>query len=114
MLKVKQHGAFRDQLVACEYSQLLGVNFIDTFAPVVSDASFRILLIGMIVWNLKVKMIVVKTAFLHGDSKEEIFMATPPGMESHKDECLTLKKTIYGLSQNSRQIYVKLVEALKS
>jgi Reverse transcriptase (RNA-dependent DNA polymerase) len=100
-------------LVACGYSQVPRVNFNDSFAPVVNNVSFRVLLIAKLVWKLKARIINVKTAFLHGDLKEEIFMETPPGMEASKDECLILKKTIYGLVQSARQFYMKLVEALK-
>ena len=35
------------------------------------------------------------------------------GMEASKDECLLLKKTIYGFVQSTRQFYVRLVETLK-
>jgi Reverse transcriptase (RNA-dependent DNA polymerase) len=90
------------------------VDFNDSFAPVVSDVYFRILLAAMIAWDLKAKIIDVETTFLHGDLKEETFMDIPPGMEVDKDECLTLKKTICGLVKSAIQFYVKLVEALKS
>ena len=90
------------------------VDFNDSFAPVVSDVSSRILLTAMIAWDLKAKIIDVETTFLHGDLKEETFMDIPPGMEADKDECLTLKKTICGLVKSAIQFYVKLVESLKS
>jgi hypothetical protein len=51
---------------------------------------------------------------LHRGLKEEIFMEIPLGIEASKDECLLLKKTIYGLVQSARHFYVKPVEALKS
>ena len=107
----KQNFMFWARLVTCEYSQVTWVD--DNFAPVVDDVSFHFLLIAMIVWDLKAKIIDVETAFLHGELKE-IFMSIPPGMEADKDECLTLKKTIYGLVQSSRHFYMKLVEALES
>ena len=113
VFKVKRNGVFRARLVACGYSQVPGVDFNDSFAPVVNDVSFRVLLIAKLVWKLKARIIDVETAFLHGDLKEEIFMEIPPGMEASKDECLILKKTIYGLVQSARQFYVKLVDALK-
>ena len=91
-----------------------GVDFNDIFAPVVNDISFQILLNAIIVWDLKAKIINVKTALFHGDMKEEIFMKIPPGMVTDKDECLTLKATICGLVQSDRQSYAKLFEALKS
>ena len=80
--------------MACGYSQVLGLNFNDSFAPVVNDVTFQILLVAMLVWNLKAKIIDVETAFLHGDLKEEIFMEIPKGMDADKEDCLSLNKTI--------------------
>ena len=114
VFKIKRNGVFRARLVACGYSQVPGLDFNDSFAPVVNDVTFRILLVAMLVWNLKAKIIDVETAFLHGDLKEEIFMEIPQGMDADKEDCLSLNKTIYGLVQSARQFYIKLVEALKS
>ena len=91
-----------------------GVDFNDSFSPVVSDVSFQILLTAMIAWDLKAKIIDVEMTFLHGDLKEETFMDIPPVMKADKDECLTLKKIICGLVKSAIHFYVKLVEALKS
>jgi hypothetical protein len=52
--------------VECEYSQDPGLRFNDSFAPVVNDVTFQILLILMLVWNLKAKISKVETAFSHG------------------------------------------------
>jgi hypothetical protein len=65
------------------------------------------------VWKVKARIMNVETDFLHGVLKEEIFRDTPPGMKADKDDCLTLKKTIYVLVQSTRQSSVKLVEELK-
>jgi Reverse transcriptase (RNA-dependent DNA polymerase) len=92
--KVKRKGVFWARLVACEYSQVPGVDFNDSFATVLNNVSFRVLLIAKLVWKLKARIINVEPAFLHGDLKEEIFMEIPPGMEASKDERLILKKTI--------------------
>ena len=91
-----------------------GVDFAESFAPVVNDTSFRILLVAMLVWGLKGKIIDVETAFLYGDLEEEIYMEIPSGMEADADECVILEKTIYGLVQSARQFYKKMIEALKT
>jgi hypothetical protein len=63
--------------VACEYSQVPGVNLQATFAPVINDVSFCILLILMILmilmltWNFKGKIVDIETAILHGNLKEQ-------------------------------------------
>jgi hypothetical protein len=105
---------FRAHLVACGYSQVPGVDFSESFDPVVNDITFQILLVAMVAWGLKARIIDVETAFLHGELEEEIYMEVPKGMEAEGDECLLLLKTIYGLVQAAHQFYKKLVEALQN
>jgi Reverse transcriptase (RNA-dependent DNA polymerase) len=76
-----------------------GVDFLESHAPAINDVTFRILLVTMLTWNLVRKVIDIETAFLHGNLKETIFMEIPKGMDSNKNECLILKRTIYGLVQ---------------
>jgi hypothetical protein len=44
IFKIKRNEVFRVRLVACGYSQIPGVNFNESFSPVVNDVSFRIIL----------------------------------------------------------------------
>ena len=113
IFKINRNGIFRARLVACGCSQIPGVDFQESYAPVINDVTFRILLVTMLTWNLIGKVIDIETAFLHGDLKETIFMEIPKGMEANKDECLILKRTIYGLVQSAREFYNKLVLSLK-
>jgi hypothetical protein len=115
VFKVKRNGVFRARLVACGYSQIPGVDYTENYAPVISDVTYRILLICEIVWGLTSKIVDVETAFLHGDLEEgqEIFMDCPEGIKHEDDECLQLQKTIYGLVQSARQFFKKLVACLK-
>jgi hypothetical protein len=53
IFKIKRNGVFRTRLVACDYSQISGVNFNESFAPVVNDVSFRIMLIAKLIWDLQ-------------------------------------------------------------
>ena len=107
VFKIKRNGVYRSRLVACGYSQVPGVDFKESFAPVVNDVTFRIMLVAMIVWQLKAKIIDVETAFLHGDLEEEIYMDIPEGLEffdgdvDKLNECLLLLQTIYGLVQSA-------------
>ena len=66
------------------------------------------------VWKLNAKIIDVETAFLHGDLEEEIYMDCPQGLDSDPNDCLLLKKSLYGLVQSARQFFKKLVAVLKS
>ena len=114
IFKIKRNGVFRARLVACGYSQVPGVDFNESFAPVINDVSFRIMLIVKLIWKLQASIIDVETAFHHGNLQEEIYMNIPEGMESNNNQCLLLNKTIYGLVQSAREFYKRLIEVLKS
>jgi hypothetical protein len=68
----------------------------------------------MMVWNLKVKIIDIETAFLQVDLEESISMEIPSGMEVGDGKFLVLKAKIYGIVQSTRKMYTNLVRALKS
>ena len=115
IFEIKRNGIFRCRLVACGYSQIPGVDFTESFSPVINDTTWRIMIIIMIVMKLQAKIIDVETAFLYGefDEGERIFMDCPDGMTRTNDDVLELKKTIYGLVQASRQYFKKFTKVLK-
>jgi len=87
------------------------VDFTESYAPVINDVSWRILIIAMLVWKLEAKIIDVSTAFLYGDLEEDIYMKCN---EVHgKDEVLHLLHAIYGLVQSARQYYLKFTKKLR-
>jgi Reverse transcriptase (RNA-dependent DNA polymerase) len=53
IFNIKRNGIFQARLVACGYSQITGIDFNESFAPVINDASFRIILIAKIMWGLQ-------------------------------------------------------------
>ncbi|KAG8480861.1 hypothetical protein CXB51_025485 [Gossypium anomalum] len=67
------------RLVAKGYSQILGVDFIDVFSPVVKHSLIRPLLGIVAMHDLELKQLDVKTAFLHGELEEDIYMQQPEG-----------------------------------
>ena len=81
VLKIKRGGTYRARLVALGYSQIPGVDYTDNFAPVAHDVTFRIALVIMMVEKLDSLVMDVETAFLYGETDEEIFMKSPVGME---------------------------------
>ena len=70
VFKIKRDGIYRARLVALGYSQIPGVDYTDSFAPVAHDVSFRIALARMVVEKLDSLVIDVETAFLYGEIDE--------------------------------------------
>ncbi|UYV79748.1 FHDC1 [Cordylochernes scorpioides] len=93
---IKDGGHYKARLVARGNEQK-GLDFDETFSPVVSTISLRMLLSLSVKKNLKFKTFDVKTAFLYGYLDEEIFMYLPEGYEDNK--ICRLKKALYGLRQ---------------
>jgi hypothetical protein len=89
--------------VACGFRPVPNIDFTEIYAPVINDVLFRIILIGMMAWNLKAKIIDIETVFLHFDLEESIFMEIPSGIELGDIKSLVLKKTIHGLVQSTSQ-----------
>jgi hypothetical protein len=110
---VKRNGVFRARLVACGYSQVPGIDFTESFAPVLNDVSFRLMLIAKLVWDMTSTVVDIETPFLHGNLDEEIYMDVPMGLSTEPNKKLLLRKTIYGLVQSARKFYEKLIEVLK-
>jgi len=75
--------------------------------------SWQILIIAMLLFNYDAKIVDVETAFLHGELEEDIYMEAPEGAGLGRDECVQLKKAIYGLVQASRQYWKHFVKALR-
>ncbi|KAG8498673.1 hypothetical protein CXB51_004985 [Gossypium anomalum] len=65
------------RLVAKGYSQVPGVDFTDVFSPVVKHSSIRALLGIVAMHDLELEQLDVKTAFLHGELEEDIYMQQP-------------------------------------
>ena len=96
---------YKARLVAKGYSQVYGVDYLDTFAPVAKLASLRIILAIAAAEDLEIHQMDVVAAFLAGYLELEIYMEQPEGFKQGTDEedlvCL-LKKSLYGLKQSAR------------
>ncbi|KAG8496781.1 hypothetical protein CXB51_008001 [Gossypium anomalum] len=68
---------YKARLVAKGYSQVPGVDFTDVFSPVVKHSSIRALLGIVAMHDLELEQLDVKTAFLHGELEEDIYMQQP-------------------------------------
>ena len=104
------------RLVAQGYSQMEGVNYDETFALVARMESIRILLALACHLKFNLYQIDIKTAFLNGLLKEDVYVAQPKGfIDPHfPDLVLYLKKALYGLKQAPRAWYDWLTQYLVS
>lgn len=112
--KVKLHAdgtveKLRSRLVAKGNEQEEGVDFLETYSPVVRTATVRMVLNTATVNHWDIKQLDVKNAFLHGDLAETVYMRQPPGFEDtvHPEYVCLLHKAIYGLKQAPRAWFDK-------
>lgn len=90
---------YKTRLVAKGFTQREGVNYNDTFSPVSSKDSMRVIMALTTHFDLELHQMDVKTTFLNEELVEEIFMAQTPGfIERGKEHMVCrLSKSIYGL-----------------
>ena len=96
---------YKARLVVKGYSQREGIDFKETFSPVSTKDSFRVIMAIVAHFDLELHQMDVKTAFLNGDLDEDVYMEQPIGfVEVGKEDLVcNLNKSIYGLKQVSRQ-----------
>lgn len=102
---------YRARLVAKGYSQKSGIDYNETFSPVVRHTTLRLLFALAVQLDLNTAHLDVKTAFLNGELDETIYMQKPDGFKCSNDDkfkVLKLKKAIYGLKQSSRAWHKKV------
>lgn len=86
------------------YTQRQGIDYGETYAPVVTYDSLRVILSTAAALDLELIQLDIKTAFLYGHLEEELYLEQPDGFidpKNKSDVCL-LKKSIYGLKQAPR------------
>ena len=116
-IKRKSDGSlnrYKARLVAKGFKQCYGIDYEDTFSPVVKAATIRIVLSLAVSCGWSLRQLDVQNAFLHGLLEEEVYMQQPPGFEDPNKPRYVCKldKALYGLKQAPRAWYSRLSEKL--
>ncbi|GKA26238.1 retrovirus-related pol polyprotein from transposon TNT 1-94 [Tanacetum coccineum] len=92
------------RLVAQRFRQEEGINFKESFAPVARLEAIRIFITNAAYKNMTIYQMDVKTAFLNGELKEEVFVSQPKGFvdQDNPSHVYKLKNALYGLKQAPR------------
>ncbi|GKC31720.1 putative ribonuclease H-like domain-containing protein [Tanacetum coccineum] len=98
------------RLVAQGFGQEEGIDFEESFAPVARIEAIRIFVANFAHKNMTIYQMDVKTAFLNGELKEEVYVSQPEGFvyQDNPPHVYKLKKALYGLKQALRAWYDKL------
>jgi len=100
---------FKARLVVKGFQQKKGIDYSEIFSPVVKLTTIRVVLGIVAAENLHLEQLDVKTAFLHGELEEDIYMQQLEGfaIQGKENQVCKLKKSLYGLKQAPRQWYKK-------
>nr|GFA37653.1 putative ribonuclease H-like domain-containing protein [Tanacetum cinerariifolium] len=106
----------KSRLVDKGYAQKEGVNFEESFVPVARLEAVRLFIAYAAHKSFTIYQMDVKTAFLYGPLKEEVYVNQPDGFVDpyHPDKVYRLKKALYGLKQAPRAWYDELSKFLLS
>lgn len=110
VFKIKQHAdgiidRYKARLVAKGFDQVVGLDFIETFSPVIKLVTIRLALALLVHYNWSIIQLDISNAFLHGYLEEEIYMEQPQG-------CLKLSWNLDSLPQLRTLIYLFIIIAM--
>ena len=105
--EVDKHKA---RLVVLGYAQKYGIDYTEVFAPVARWDTIRLIMALAAHQNWDIYQLDVKSAFLHGELKENVYIEQPKGFVKKGEEgkVLKLKKALYGLKQAPRAWYSRI------
>lgn len=95
---------YRVRLVIRGCAQVEGINYYETYLPIIRYASIRFLCALAAKYDLHMKQMDVTAAYLHGNIKENMYVRPPKEMIKPGDEekVWKLKRYMYGLKQNGQ------------
>ena len=96
---------YKARLVAKRYTQSYGIEYLETFPPVVKFQTLRLLLVLAVSQDFEIHRMDIKTTFLGQDlsrDEQSIYMELPPGILRGPQEGVVLQLNLYGLKQSSR------------
>ncbi|KAG7572644.1 Reverse transcriptase RNA-dependent DNA polymerase [Arabidopsis suecica] len=101
---------YKSRLVAKGFHQSYGLDYKETFSPVIKAVTIRIVLGHAESHRWPIRQLDVNQAFLQGTLNEEVYMSQPPGFvdADRPDHVCRLRKAIYGLKQAPRAWYLEL------
>ena len=106
-LKTDKNGnvsVYKARLVVKSFKQIHGIDYEETFSPIVIFRSIMIILAITVYYEYEIWQMDVKTAFLNGYLEDDVYMTQPEGFEDPHSigKLCKLKKSFYGLKQASR------------
>jgi hypothetical protein len=116
-IKRKSDGSidrYKTWLVAKGFKQRYGIDYDDTFSPVVKATTIQVVLSITVSKGWSLRQLDAQNVFLHSVLEEEVYMKQPPGYEDkqYPDYVYHLKKAIYGLKQAPCAWYSRLSSKL--